>query len=46
MTATIVQMFGALLVTVGVGLWSLPAAFIAAGVLLLLFGVALERAGD
>lgn len=42
--ATWVQIVGAVLLVVGVALWSLPAGFALAGVLLMLFGVAAEKA--
>ena len=43
MLATSLQIAGICLVSVGVGLWFLPAGIIVAGVGLVLFGLALER---
>lgn len=43
MLATILQIAGAALVTVGVGLIFLPAGFIVGGAAVILFGVAMER---
>jgi hypothetical protein len=41
--ATILQAAGVAVVALGVGLWFAPAGVIAAGVGLVLFGLALER---
>jgi hypothetical protein len=43
MLATILQVVGISLVSVGVGLWFLPAGIIAAGLGFVLFGIAIER---
>lgn len=43
--ATWLQIVGAVLLVAGVGLWSVPAAFALAGVVLMVFGVAAEKAG-
>jgi hypothetical protein len=41
--ATIIQITGAVLAVVGIGLFSFPVALIVAGVATLTFGIALER---
>lgn len=41
--ATLLQILGAALATVGVGLASIPLALIVAGLFCLLFGLAMER---
>lgn len=43
MVATILQVAGITLVSVGVGLWFLPAGVVVAGLGLVLFGIAIER---
>jgi hypothetical protein len=43
MLATVIQVFGITLVSVGVGIAYPPAGIVVAGVGLLLFGLALER---
>lgn len=43
MLATILQVAGITLVSVGVGLWFLPAGVVVAGLGLVLFGIAIER---
>lgn len=43
MLATILQIAGISLVSLGVGLWFFPAGVIVAGAGLVLFGIALER---
>jgi hypothetical protein len=43
MFATILQVVGISLVSVGVGLWFLPAGIIVAGLGFVLFGIAIER---
>lgn len=44
--ATVAQLVGATLFAVGIGLIFLPAGLIAAGVCMVVFGVALELGGD
>ena len=46
MVALVLQVAGSVLVSVGCGLWSLPAGLISAGVFALAFGVASSRAGE
>jgi uncharacterized membrane-anchored protein YitT (DUF2179 family) len=41
--ATILQVAGAVLVTAGIGLFSIPAGLIFAGIAAVAFGIALER---
>jgi uncharacterized membrane-anchored protein YitT (DUF2179 family) len=41
--ATVIQIIGAALIVAGIGLFSIPAAVIVAGVAAVLFGIALER---
>jgi uncharacterized membrane-anchored protein YitT (DUF2179 family) len=41
--ATAIQAIGAALIVAGIGLFSIPAAVIVAGVAAVLFGIALER---
>jgi hypothetical protein len=43
MIATILQGLGAAVVSVGLGLWLPPVGIVAAGIFLVLFGLALER---
>lgn len=43
--STVIQVLAAVLISVGVGLVSIPAGLIVFGVLGLVFGVALERGG-
>ncbi len=43
--STIIQLLGAIIFTGGIALYSRPAAVICGGVILTLFGIALERSG-
>lgn len=43
---TTLQVVGTTLVTIGVGLWSVPVAFVVAGVMVTTFGIAAERGTD
>jgi len=43
MLATILQIAGISVVSLGVGLWFVPAGLVVAGTGLVLFGIALER---
>ena len=45
MVSTVLQSVGLAVVSVGAGLWFLPAGFIVAGIGLVALGIAYERAG-
>lgn len=45
MVATIFQAVGLAIVSLGVGLWSVPAGLVVAGLGVLAFGLALDKAG-